>query len=113
MLLEKQPEQTFYFLDRNLVEEFNSPDILRQILGSTMTKMQPDIVTEYYERLDGLLVAMYFKNPPGRLIRNQWTHPVTCFPDFSDWNKFVNNNDIAINKDNLVDINNDCLGVLR
>lgn len=47
-----------------------------------MTEIEPDIVTEYYDKLDALLVSMYFKNPPGRLIRNQWTYPVSCLPDF-------------------------------
>ena len=39
MMLKKQPEQTFYFLDRNYVEEFKDPNILRQALSNTMTKM--------------------------------------------------------------------------
>jgi hypothetical protein len=47
--------------------------------------MQPDVVTDYYEMNDGLLISMYFKNPPGRLIRKQWTHPLRSLPDFADW----------------------------
>ena len=69
MMLKKQPEQTFHFLDRNYVEEFKDRNTMRQILSQTMNRMQPDIVTEYYEMLDGLLISMYFKNPQGRLLR--------------------------------------------
>ena len=69
MMLKKQPEQTFHFLYRNYVEEFKDRNTMRQILSQTMNRMQPDIVTEYYEMLDGLLISMYFKNPPGRLLR--------------------------------------------
>jgi hypothetical protein len=70
MMLKQQPEQSFHFLDRNFVEEFKDRSTMRQVLAEAMTQMMPDTVTEYYEMLDGLLVAMYHKNPPGRLIRD-------------------------------------------
>jgi len=78
-----------------------------------MTEMMPDIVTEYYEMLDGLLVAMYHKNPPGRLIRDQWTYPVTCLPDFTDWRNIIHQEGLRIDPTKLVDISCDILGVLR
>lgn len=70
MMLKQQPEQSFHFLDRNFVEEFNDKATTRQVLSQTLTQMTPDVVTEYYDMLDGLLVAMYHKNPPGRLLRD-------------------------------------------
>ena len=75
--------------------------------------MQPDTVTEYYEMLDGLLVSLYFKNPPGRLIREQWTHTITSFPDFTDWRQFVKQESLSIEASNLYKISNDKIGVLR
>lgn len=106
MMLKKQPEQTFHFLDRNYVEEFKDRNTMRQILSQTMSRMQPDIVTEYYEMLDGLLISMYFKNPPGRLLRKQWTHPVRCIPDFADWRQFIKGSDIEIDRERMLDIGN-------
>jgi len=112
MLNKRQPEQSFSFLDRNFVEEFKDVDTMRQVMSSAMTKLQPDVVTEYYEMLDALLVAMYFKNPPGRLIRNQWTYEVGTLPDFSDWKTFVKEEGVAMNKC-LYEIPSDKVGVLR
>ena len=109
----KQPEQTFSFLDRNYVEEFKEKNTMRQVLAAAMSTMQPDVVTDYYEMLDGLLVSMYFKNPPGRLLRTQWTMPVRTMPDFSDWQEYVRNDGVALEADNLLDIPNDKVGVLR
>ena len=34
---------------------------------------------------DGLLISLYFKNPPGRLLRRQWTASPRIFPDFQEW----------------------------
>jgi len=31
--------------------------------------MKPDINTMYYDKQDSLLLAINFKNPPGRLLR--------------------------------------------
>lgn len=112
-MLEQQPEQSFCFLDRNFVEEFASKETMRQVLSQAMAEMLPDVVTQYYEMLDGLLLAMYFKNPPGRLIRNQWTFPVTSLPDFSDWRDIIKPESLEINPEKLIDIDNDRLGLLR
>ena len=86
---------------------------MRQVLASVMSTMQPDVVTDYYEMLDGLLVSMYFKNPPGRLIRTQWTMPVRTMPDFSDWQEYIHNDGVPLQGDNLLDVANDKIGVLR
>jgi len=75
--------------------------------------MQPDVVTEYYERLDGLLVALYFKNPPGRLLRKQWTHPIRTIPDYPDWRTFIKQEGSTVEQGRLLDIANDKVGVLR
>jgi len=47
------------------------------------------MITEYFEMDDGLLVSMFFKNPPGRLLRRQWTNDVKVFPEFSEWKATV------------------------
>jgi hypothetical protein len=113
MMLSQQPEQTFNFLDRNFVEEYKDRGTMRQVLSQAMTDMMPDLVTEYYEMLDGLLIAMYHKNPPGRLIRDQWTYPVTCLPDFTDWKNIIHQEGLMVDPERLVDIPNDQLGILR
>ena len=74
--------------------------------------MRPDVATKYYKEDDGLLVSMYFKNPPGRLLRRQWTNPVQVFPDFNDWKEFVKDGDSKL-ATNFLDISPDKAGVLR
>ena len=78
-----------------------------------MTVLTPDIATEYYEMLDGLLVAMYQKNPPGRMIRDQWTYKLSSLPDFSGWRNAVDQDEIEVKEENLIDIPNDKVGLLR
>lgn len=113
MMKKEQPEQNFNFLDRNYQEEYKDRNTMRQILSSSMSCLQPDMATEYYEIGDGLLVGMYFKNPPGRLIRHQWTNPIKVFPDFQDWNQFVKEEGVPVVADQLLDISADNVGVLR
>ena len=69
MMKKNLPEREFSFLDRNFIEEYNSPNTVRQILSAAINQLRPDTMSEYYELDDGLLVSLYFKNPPGRLLR--------------------------------------------
>ena len=43
------------------------------------------MMSDYYELDDGLLLSVYFKNPPGRLLRRQWTAEPRVFPEFGEW----------------------------
>lgn len=35
-----------------------------------------------------MLMALNFKNPPGRLLRRQWTQPLAGVPDYLHWRMF-------------------------
>jgi hypothetical protein len=48
------------------------PQTFRQVLVQAM-RANPDVNTKYFDKEDGLLMALNFKNPPGRLLRRQWT----------------------------------------
>ena len=67
LLKEHNPERTYDFLDRNFLEKYDS-SAFRQIMVDAMRR-NPDVNTAYYDKEDVLLVALNFKNPPGRLIR--------------------------------------------
>ena len=75
-------DRGFNFLNRHYVEEYKDPNTVRQILAQAITVSRPDILTEYFKLDDGLLVSIFFKNPPGRLLRRQWSHQVRVMPDF-------------------------------
>lgn len=81
------PEREFFFLDRNYMERFDATT-LRQVLAQAL-KYKPDIVTHYDQREDALLLGVYYKNPPGRLLRRQTTYPLKVFPDFHTWRRFL------------------------
>ena len=71
------------------------------------------MATDYYPMDDGLLVSIFFKNPPGRLLRRQWTNPVKVLPDFASWKKLIKEEGIPVMSDQLLDIQNDRVGVIR
>lgn len=62
---------------------------------------------------DGLLISLFFKNPPGRLLRRQWTNPVKVYPEFSEWKETVRTGEAMINMDDILDIPAFKVGALR
>ena len=60
----------------------------RQTLVEAM-RLCPDINTHYFDKEDALLLALNFKNPPGRLLRRQWTYPLKTLPDIMTWRQYV------------------------
>ena len=52
-------------------------------------RMNPDINTCYYDKQDALLLAINYKNPPGRLLRRQWTYPIRTMLELPEYRAFV------------------------
>lgn len=71
MMKEKEGERDWSFYNRNYVKVLNKDTLKHEI--SKYLLLSPNITTKYYAREDGLLLSMYFKNPPGRILRHQWT----------------------------------------
>lgn len=67
LLKEHNPERTYDLLDRNYTEKYDS-QTFRQIMTDALRKY-PDVNTTYFDKEDALLVALNYKNPPGRLLR--------------------------------------------
>ena len=67
LLKSANPERNYNFMDRNYQESFDA-STFRQVLTQAL-KTGPDVNTCYYDREDALLLALSFKNPPGRLLR--------------------------------------------
>jgi len=74
--------------------------------------MYPDVNTAYYDKEDALLVALNFKNPPGRLLRRQWSYPMKVMPDFSEWRDSVKTGETTLHEP-LYDIESHKVGLLR
>lgn len=64
---QREPERDFLFLDRCFVEKFEKQALRQQIAAAL--RLQPELAYAYYPGEDALLLALYFKNPPGRLLR--------------------------------------------
>ena len=67
MMKQREPERDFLFLDRCFVEKFERQALRQQIAAAL--RLQPELAYAYYPGEDALLLALYFKNPPGRLLR--------------------------------------------
>ena len=87
LLKDENPEREYDFLRRNYTEDMDQATF-RQTLVEAM-RLCPDVNTHYFDKEDALLVALNFKNPPGRLLRRQWTYPVKTLPDLATWRQFV------------------------
>ena len=111
LVKENNPERTYDFLDRNFIEHFD-PSTFRQIMVDA-NRRYVDINTKYYDKEDALLVALNFKNPPGRLLRRQWTAPIKVLPDFQTWSDSYATGDCKMNTANLLDIESHRVGLLR
>lgn len=110
LLEENNPEREYCFLDRNYTEEYTAEEF-RQILTEAL-RFQPDINTAYYDKEDALLLAVNFKNPPGRLLRRQWSYPIKSLPDFAVWRKYAKGEQMQI-QEPCYDIPTHKVGLLR
>jgi hypothetical protein len=111
MMKAKEPEREFSFLDRNFVEKYDQKTLRQQL--AFMLRFQPDLAYTYYPNEDALLLSMYFKNPPGRLLRRQWSHPLRTAPDFNSWRCFVKGSGLEFKGEDLIDIDGSKVGVIR
>ena len=87
------------------------PNTFRQVLVEAM-RLCTDVNTVYFDKEDALLLALNFKNPPGRLLRRQWTHPIKTLPDIATWKKFYKQEQCAM-KTPFIDIPTYKAGLLR
>jgi hypothetical protein len=83
MMKEKEPERKWTFYNRCYLKNMN-PDTMKYELSRYMC-LNPTLSTKYYDKEDGLLVGLYFKNPPGRIIRNQWCYNFANNTEYRDF----------------------------
>ena len=75
-------------------------------------RLCPDVNTCYYDKEDALLLALNFKNPPGRLLRRQWSYPLKTLPDYPVWREYVKKENIELPQRGL-DIDMHRTGLIR
>ena len=87
-MLEKDNAQQEWNFGNRIFEEKYNPQTLWQALSQMMV-LEPDIASKYYSRDDSLLLSLYFKNPPGRLLRKKWALPFLHIADFQNWREHI------------------------
>lgn len=80
----------------------------------------PNIASKYDSVNESLLLVLYFKNPPGRIMRKQWTSDYNNMPDFESWLRHfkdygTNSTDYAkfMDKTEFLDIDDKKAGLIR
>jgi len=86
MMKSREKEREWEFGDR-IFEERLDQNILRQRLYRYLL-FEPEVQSIYDEEDDALLLSLYFRNPPGRILRKKWTCPWRVIPNLENWINF-------------------------
>ena len=73
------------------------------------TEFEPEILTEYIQRTDSLLLCVFFKTPPGRIIRKAWKTPWRVCPNFAQYISIFPNESAAV----FMDIDPNLVGCIK
>jgi hypothetical protein len=104
-----QPEREWSFGDRKYEEKLTTP-VLVQTLSKALL-FDPDVLAHYYARTDSLLLALFFKTPPGRILRRQWTSGWRVIPNFSQFLTYFKNSFPHGNE--FYDVDEEKVGLIR
>ena len=80
MMKEVQPERNWDFSDRSYEEQLNF-NLLLQVLNREML-FDPEVKSKYISDKNTLLLAVFHKTPPGRILRKAWRAPLKIVPSF-------------------------------
>ena len=86
MMKEKESERNWNFGDRIYEERYAKNTLSQSIFKTTL--LEPEMSTKYYDKEDALLVSLYFRNPPGRILRKKWTADWRVIPNLENWINF-------------------------
>ena len=92
LLLKIHPERTWDLGNRKFEETFDMNEFSQIFLKLKM--YEPEILTEYIQRTDSLLVAVLFRTPPGRIIRKAWRSRWRVCPNFSQYLNMFEKSDL-------------------
>ena len=65
--MEKANSNNWEFFDRIIIHEFSLKSLIYQLSKEVANNVK--FATQYDPLTDGLLLSIYYKNPPGRIFR--------------------------------------------
>lgn len=74
---------------------------------------EPSIITKYNDKDDSLQVALYFKNPPGRILRKKWSAEWKVIPNLENWINFFKNSESNLKNETYYDLDYELIGNLH
>lgn len=109
--LEKDKSKDWNFGDRVYVERHNKNTIISTLYKAML--FEPSIITKYNEKDDNLYVIMYYKNPPGQILRKKFTADWRVLPNLENWINFFKNNENNLKNQLYYDIDYEQIGNLH
>ena len=70
----------------------------------------PHVLGKYNDRDDSLSLAIYFRNPPGRLLRRKWSAEWKVLPNLESWLNYFKNSDTNLRNEVFYDIDYQSIG---
>ncbi|EAR91082.3 hypothetical protein TTHERM_00430030 (macronuclear) [Tetrahymena thermophila SB210] len=111
MMKEVEPEREWNFGNRIYMERHNKNTLSQQLYKALI--YEPSIITKYNDKDDNLYVAMYFKNPPGRILRKKWNADWKVLPNLENWINYFKNSENNIKNEVYYDIDYELIGNLH
>lgn len=111
MLREVESERTWDFGNRVYMERHNKNTLMQQLYKALL--WEPSIVTKYNDKDDSLQVALYYKNPPGRILRKKWNAEWKVFPNMENWINHFKSSEANLKNDLFFDIDYQLIGNLH
>lgn len=70
-------------------------------------------MSQYNARDDNLFVAVYYKNPPGRILRQKWSCEWRVLPNMENWINFFKSSENNLKNDFFYDLDYQEIGNLH
>ncbi len=73
----------------------------------------PTIVAKYNDKDDNIYIILYFKNPPGRILRKKWSQDWKVLPNLENWINFFKDYENNYKNDVFYDMDYEIIGNLH
>lgn len=108
---ENEPEHDWFFGDRVYLERHNRNTLVQTLYQCLL--FDPHVISKYNDRDDSLQLMLYYKNPPGRILRRKWSTEWKVLPNLENWINFFKLLENNLRNDFFYDIDYQTIGNLH